>query len=218
MLPNLVVDPNRPKKYVVRHIEWMIDRVEAPGAGHMEMAGAGSPDADIVDDVLAAAMLLQYFREALRSQRPLLLDLLAEVDGAGREGGVVAERLTLKIFQGNQHRAARYVQVFCFQPMGTALPGQLPPALGGAALRAGGSLQILRLQELRPPSMPAPYQFPRISPPCSPGERAASGLVQRFAGADDRLAKIGSIRHMACAGSVVAEDNILYRRFACAYR
>jgi hypothetical protein len=104
MLPNLAIYPDRPEKYVIFSIQRVIDRVQAAGASYVEMAGARPTYPDVIDDILAAAMLLQDFRKSRRSQSPPLLDVLAEVNDAWLKGSVITERLALKVSQGNQHR------------------------------------------------------------------------------------------------------------------
>jgi hypothetical protein len=91
------VDTGGTEKQIEVFFQAMGDRIEAAGAGHLEVALVGGAQTDIVDMLMSPAMLGDEVGSAAYRHAVQLPDAGAVVDGAGRNGLAKLKRLPFQI-------------------------------------------------------------------------------------------------------------------------
>jgi hypothetical protein len=97
VLRGVYVDTGGAEKQVEVFFQAMGDRIEAAGAGHLEVALVGGAQTDVVDMLMAPAMLGEQVGAPAYRHAVQLPDAGAVVDGAGRNGLVKFKRLPFQI-------------------------------------------------------------------------------------------------------------------------
>ncbi len=103
MFRAVYVDPGGPEKQVEMLIQPMGHRIEAAGAGHLEVALVGRAQANVVNLIVGAAMLGEEVGTAAYRHAVQVPDTGAVIDGTGRNGLAEFKRLPFQIEHGNQY-------------------------------------------------------------------------------------------------------------------
>jgi hypothetical protein len=93
----IYVDAGGTEKQVEVFFEAMGDRIEAAGAGHLEVALVGGAQTDVVDMLMGPAMFGEQVSAAAYWHAAQLPDAGAVIDGAGRNGFAELKRLPFQI-------------------------------------------------------------------------------------------------------------------------
>jgi hypothetical protein len=80
------VDPRRPEEQVEVAGELVLYRLDAAGAGRFKASAEAALEADIGDDLLGPAMLVEYLGSALGGEIAHLPGLFSKIDGHRRQG------------------------------------------------------------------------------------------------------------------------------------
>jgi hypothetical protein len=97
VLRGVCVNTGGPEKQVEVFFQAMSDRIEAAGAGHLEVALVGGAQTDVVDMLVGTAMLGDEVGASAYRHAVQLPDAGAVVDGAGRNGLAKLKRLPFQI-------------------------------------------------------------------------------------------------------------------------
>ncbi len=85
MLGTSRIHPGRPKKQVIFPTEAQFDRLNAPGAGNLKQPAEAALEANIRDNLLRTAMLMQHLGAPLSRQFAQLHGLVAIANSLRRQ-------------------------------------------------------------------------------------------------------------------------------------